>query len=1579
MVRIKCPAPGCEYVTEDIAPEAVATVLQLHAGHHEPQPSISHAKPEKVKRPTVYLGGSSEEWQYFLTRWAEYKAATKLGNEDNVLQLLECCEESLRKDLTRNAGGSLSAKSEQEVLAAIKNLAIVAENTMVARVRLHNMQQEHKETIRSFCARLRGLANVCNFSVACPTANCNTKVDYTDIMLRDILIRGIADLEIQAALLGDRNQDMTLQEVLQFVEAKEAGKQSTALIISSQSTAAATKSTYQKHKRHSTQTTGPSQRQANRVNIDAKCGYCGRTGHGKSSPPSIRSKVCPAFNITCENCGRKGHLTDMCRSKQPVANSRTNHDNESAVFDTLCSVNSGPKSSKKHDIPVPKSFGHYVYNQEQDSWERRNSDPQPTLLLSLRPDLEGYRSLGLKPPRNDSAICYTAIADTGCQSCLAGISLIKALGISQDRLIPVDMRMHTAVNSNINILGAVMLHITGKPLITSSAFSTRQLVYITDGTDKMYLNKDACSALGIIPKSFPTVGEVSVQNSNVQCNHTVDLKSTPDERAPCGCLKRSKPPQIPKTLPFPPTECNRLKIQNYLLEHYKSSTFNVCPHQPLPLMEGPPVRLMIREDAKPVASHKPIPVPICWSGDVKDGLDQDENLDVLEQVPTGTPVIWCHKMITVPKKDGSLRRAVDFQPLNRYAIRETHHTQSPFHQARKVPHNKRKTVFDAWNGYHSVPLHPDDRHLTTFITEWGRYRYKTLPQGYMAAQDAYSKRFDQIIEDIPNKTKVIDDTLAWADDIEGSFHQAAEFLDRCGRNGITLNPKKFVFAAETVQFAGFEITNDSVRPSRKYLETIQNFPTPRNVTDVRSWFGLVNQVAYAFASADRMLPFRHLLKKDVPFEWTDELQQIFEESKRKIINDITEGVRIFDPQRPTCLATDWSKTGIGFWLSQKHCECVSDQPFCCKIGWKTTLVGSRFTQPAESRYAPVEGEALAVAYSLEKARYFVLGCKNLIVAVDHQPLLKILGDRHLGDIVNSRLRDLKEKTLRFRFRVVHIPGVKHAAADCMSRYPHGNDTSVFLPDDTSSDDFDLQVAVTSSLLQSVHCVTWERVKQATCSDPSLNYLVELLEHGGIPESKDELPKALHDYHKLRDDLCTADGVVVYKDRTVIPPTLQSEILDALHAAHQGTTSMQAHANSTVFWPGISADILKTRKNCEDCEKMAPSQPSAPPTPPILPVYPFQSICADFFQFAGRHYLVVVDRYSGWPIVEQAKEGAKGLITCLRRTFVTYGISDDLSSDGGPEFISSETATFLKNWGVHHRKSSVAYPHSNCRAEIGVKTVKRMIVNNTGPNGIIDCDKFQRAMLEYRNTPDRDTGLSPAQCIFGRPIRSFIPILPGRYKPHQTWQETLVAREEALRNRHMKLHEKWSEHTKHLRPLAVGDLVRLQNQVGPFPKKWDKTGRVIEVRQFDQYVVRVDGSGRVTLRNRKFLRKYTPVVPSPIHRFMLPPVNQVATQPQETSMNPATPARPPLAVEHNTTSLPETRTDPDIPDQRPATASPQGVNPPAGKQRIPHALRCLLPHNKEGKLEQSIDPQGNSDLSEFPRRLRSNASIVYSND
>ena len=293
-------------------------------------------------------------------------------------------------------------------------------------------------------------------------------------------------------------------------------------------------------------------------------------------------------------------------------------------------------------------------------------------------------------------------------------------------------------------------------------------------------------------------------------------------------------------------------------------------------------------------------------------------------------------------------------------------------------------------------------------------------------------------------------TLYYGQTIEESFFQAANWLDVCGRNGITLNPDKFVFCRAEVEFAGFTITMDNVRPCKKYLNAIRDFPTPRSITDVRSWFGLINQVSYAFSMAEKMLPFRQLLKQEKPFAWDKQLHQAFEDAKNIIIAEI-EDVRIFDKKKPTCIATDWSKEGIGFWLFQKHCSCPKVVPFCCKDGWKTTLIGSRFTHPAESRYALIEGEALAVADALNKARFSVLGCSDLIVAVDHKPLLKILSDRSLADIDNTRLHNLKEKTLGYRFCIIHVPGVRNKAADAVSRHPTGkpHPEKLHLPDDAT--------------------------------------------------------------------------------------------------------------------------------------------------------------------------------------------------------------------------------------------------------------------------------------------------------------------------------------------------------------------------------------------------------------------------------------------------------------------------------------------------------------------------------------------------
>ena len=112
-------------------------------------------------------------------------------------------------------------------------------------------------------------------------------------------------------------------------------------------------------------------------------------------------------------------------------------------------------------------------------------------------------------------------------------------------------------------------------------------------------------------------------------------------------------------------------------------------------------------------------------------------------------------------------------------------------------------------------------------------------------------------------------------------------------------------------------------------------------------------------------------------------------------------------------------------------------------------------------------------------------------------------------------------------------------------------------------------------------------------------------------------------------------------------------------------------------------------------------------------------------------------------------GSAGLIKCLRKWFSTFGVPKELSSDGGPEFSASATSEFLRKWGIMHRKSSAYHPKSNGRAEVAVKTVKRLLRSNVGPHGSLNTDRFLRAVIQLRNTPDPDCGVSPAEIVFGR--------------------------------------------------------------------------------------------------------------------------------------------------------------------------------------------------------------------------------------
>ena len=170
-------------------------------------------------------------------------------------------------------------------------------------------------------------------------------------------------------------------------------------------------------------------------------------------------------------------------------------------------------------------------------------------------------------------------------------------------------------------------------------------------------------------------------------------------------------------------------------------------------------------------------------------------------------------------------------------------------------------------------------------------------------------------------------------------------------------------------------------------------------------------------------------------------------------------------------------------------------------------------------------------------------------------------------------------------------------------------------------------------------ITWSQLQEETMRDLQCGTLVKVLQSSTL-----EWPVDISQWSRYRDDLSVVDGVVLFKERPVIPMVMRPEVLATLHAGHQGVTSMVARAANSVWWPGINYDLRRIRLSCVQCDTITPSQSMQPPTDLPTLHYPFQQVAADYFVLEGHHYLVVVDQYSGWPSVHQEKtEDSRGSV------------------------------------------------------------------------------------------------------------------------------------------------------------------------------------------------------------------------------------------------------------------------------------------------------------------------------------------------
>ena len=1454
MPTLQCPfAPQCDVVTENPDKDLAIALFNAHIAFHTAKSASRSGggKSEKLQRPRVNQGMLEEGWSSFLIQWDIYVDGTGLQDGEKAKQLIHCCGQDLL-ELVLKVEPAIANKSVEDILSIVKKLAVIPVAMGVRRSELLALKQGRGEQARIFASTIQGKAATCSFTKGCGKGTCTNVVDFTDTISKYVLINGLDDADVRREALGWKELDTcSLSEAIAFVESKEMARDATDRENSENSAAHGGRSTYKK---------------ANddpRLKQKVKCRDCSE----ETAKFALNRFGKIGERTYCNECWKKNHR----RTPKKKDKADKDGDEGSALFmDSIeiANISSPSRPGRKAIV-----LNHHIFD-DFTGWTQRRSAEQPTLSLRIAVEKKDYESLDLPCPRILSGV-VKGVTDTGAQSCLWGLDDFYRCGFKKSDLLPVKQRMYAANRQPIDISGAIFLRLSGVGRDKKNHVAP-VMVYISRDTKNLYLSKQALIALRVIPTDFPRVGSVGDQAASVEI---AEKGAGSRELASCGCLKRTPTPGLPKTLPFEPSEQNITKMKNWMITRYESSTFNNCPHQELPFIEANPIRLHVDEDAIPTAISKPSYVPLHHKEKVKEKLETDVRLGVLERVPEGEPTTWLHRMVIQTKQDGEPRRTIDLSPLNKFCKREIHAGVPPAKQARAIPPKVHKSVTDAWNGFHSALIDEKDRHLTTFQTEWGNFRYRVAPQGYVSSGDGYVKRFDKVIENFQRKEKCVDDTALWDEDITTHWWRMLEFFETVGSAGIILNKNKLQFCQQTVDFAGFRITPTTVEPLPKYLNAIKSFPTPTKITDVRSWFGLVNQVAHYAKLRDLIAPLKPLLSSKTSFYWNEELQKDFEEAKIAIVEAIKNGVEIFELGRWTYLRTDYSKTGIGYFLCQKHCACKDISPDCCEDGWRVTLAGSRFLRTSERNYAPVEGECLGIAWGLEQTRYFTLGCEKLIVITDHKPITKIFGDKALDDITNPRIFSMKQRTLPWKFTPVYLPGKGNHFADAASRYPAQEDdddmptfreTVAALrmygdPDDYEDVTEETIAAVFRGATQTTEAVSWEMVKEESAKDTTVQDLIKLIK-GGFPEECSELQGALKQFWQFREQLWIGDDVVFKGDQILIPLALRPAILEVLGSAHQGEVAMNDRAREILFWPGITNDIRAVKRNCMACWVSAPSQPRSEPVESLIPTVPFEMIVADYFQTAGHYYLVVGDRLSDWTETMKIKvgtdeAGANGLINGLRRLWGTFGVPEVITSDGGPEFSAHATKEFLRKWNVRHHVSSAHNPEGNGRAELAVKSTKRLILENLGPNGSLDTDRYLKAILMKRNTRTPGSNLSPAEILFGKKLSDAMPKIPKHIMVMQNstfrpqWRQGWKAKEEAMRIRYAENVERLGAKAKKLPELDPGAQVIIQNQYGSHPKKWDRTGRVVEKQGYGQYIVKVHGSGRLTRRNRQFLRAF----------------------------------------------------------------------------------------------------------------------------
>ena len=743
-----------------------------------------------------------------------------------------------------------------------------------------------------------------------------------------------------------------------------------------------------------------------------------------------------------------------------------------------------------------------------------------------------------------------------------------------------------------------------------------------------------------------------------------------------------------------------------------------------------------------------------------------EKIGILERIGPGEPMLWSSALHLVTKPDGKMRVCGDYRPLNSKTKLDLYPLPNLRHFGAKLKDCKIFSKVDLARAYYLVPLSEESAAKTTISTPWGAFKFKRLSMGLRNAAQSFQKMMSYILRDLEGVYCYLDDLLIFSKNEADHLTTLEELFKRLDENDLTISLNKCEFAATELDFLGYRVNGQGLKPIHKKLQAIVDFPTPTRPKELLGFLGALNYYRRSLTKVDGMSPSDILqplyraatqkvpCKKFIDIWKEDKLQTYYDLAKRMLTNACL--LVHPDSQAPLALTSDSSATSIGACLEQ-----------FTNGRWEPIGFYSKHLKANEIAWSTFKRELYALQQGLRHFQAEVDG-RHVVCWTDHLPIVgafKNPSALNHDSVAKAHLIEISQWTQDVRY----VKGKSNVVADAMSRpSPSLLGTANQSSHQEVTTDASSILADESQPLSSVAAIDLRTVDvhqladaQATC--PEVASHKSGLHPAGLLWANVEMEP---------DTWLYCEVSTPERPRPFVPKVHRETIMKIYHQlSHPGTKESIRKVSRQYYWPAMKSDISDFVTHCIECNRCKATKTVKPPMVPRPVLQPrFQDVQCDLVgplppSEGHTHLLTLVDRTSRWfEAIPLTEANAEQCCNAFVRGWVkNFGIPSKLSSDNGNTFTSRLWTNLQDKLGAIVQYTPLYSPQAVGGVERQHKdlknSLKTALLHMGDTNGRNWMDVLPWTLLARRNSYHNELQATPAEAVYGESMR-----LPGDLTP-----------------------------------------------------------------------------------------------------------------------------------------------------------------------------------------------------------------------